>query len=717
MDSPRLLRGWRRGPADDGPAENTENLAARTAGQAAADEITASQPSAPSRADPESTEAMQGAAAGEGSADGRAEEASPDPAAARAVPFRRHRDRRLHSEKTRPIGPTPRSRVRAPDVALVDGGDSPAELIKLLVPEQAAPVPPPRRSLHPGELLAGRYLVQEEVGGSGAGLVYKALDRQRQAAGASAAWVALKLPRPVTGSGSEDTAACLRREFLNLARLNHPNVVHVFDYVSDRGLDFVVLEWLDGEPLSALLGRITSRRIALEKAADIVRRVAGALAHAHSLGIVHGDVKPANIFLGRDRSVKLLDFGSAGPAAPGDSLGTTANWATRAYASCEVLNGQAPTPRDDVYALGVTAYRLLCGGRPYGDRDACEARQRNASPPALPEDAREHAPAVLRALALAPMARQQDAEQFLREFDEPWPDAALADDAGPAARVGYGAIAAVLLISLVAWSVGSVGDPPANPDRRLAEGRAALAEGRLAGAENSAEAHFRAVLEAEPDNAAAGAGLREIAEAFLVRARAALASDDGEAVLQNLERAREVLPGYYGIVVTEDLIARHGRDLAREARLLADRDPLAAELALARAGEFLSADDPALRDAREHLVRTEARRALESLLSAIDERILAERLILPVGDSAVDLLRSARGLAPGDPQVARAAERIATALLFQSMFAASNGDIAAAERYLAAARRLDIRHMALVRAQYEIAKARRAQVAARRAGD
>ena len=644
-------------------------------------------------------------------------EPSPDAAGARAVPFRRRMERRLHSEKTRPMGLAPRSPVRLPGVALADGGDSPAELIQLLVPEQADPKPPPRRSVHPGELLAGRYLVQEEIGGSGVGLVYKALDRQRQAAGASAPWVALKLARPVTGSGSEDTAECLRREFLNLARLNHPNVVHVFDYVSDRGLDFVVLEWLDGEPLSALLERITSRRIALEKAADIVRSVAGALAHAHSLGIVHGDVKPANIFLGRDRSIKLLDFGSAAPAKPGDGIGAAANWATRAYASCEVLNGQAPAPRDDVFALGVTAYRLLCGGRPYGDCDACEARQRNASPPALPEDAREHAPAVLRALALAPMARQQDAGQFLREFDEASSETGAADDPGQAARVGYGAIAAALLVSLVAWSVGSVGDPPADADRRLAEGRAAFSEGRLAGAENSAEAHFRAVLEAEPDNAAAGAGLREIAEAFLVRARAALAYHDGRAVHQNLERAREVLPGYYGIVVTEDLISRHGRDLAREARLLADRDPLAAELALARAGEFLPAEDPALRDAREHLVRTETHRALESLLSAIDERILAERLIVPVGDSAVDLLQRARELAPEDRQVARAAERIVTALLFQSMFSASNGDVTAAERYLAAARRLDIRHMALVRAQYEIAKARRAQIAARRTGD
>src|SRR5690606_39054649 len=147
-----------------------------------------------------------------------------------------------------------------------------------------------------------------------------------------------------------------------------------------------------------------------------------------------------------------------------------------------------------------------------------------------------------------------------------------------------------------------------------------------------------------------------------VRARTALASGDSRSALHNVELARELLPGYYGIVVTEELIARHGRDLAREARLLGDRDPLAAEQALAHAGEWLPADDPALRDAREHLVRMETRRALDSLLADIDERILAERLVVPVGDSAVDLLQRARELAPGDPQVARAAERIATAL-------------------------------------------------------
>lgn len=704
MDSPRLVTSWRRSP--DGPAENTVNLAALAGGGLASDEATEAQPSSPVPADPESTEAMRRAAA------------SAEPAGVQAFPFIRrplrgamvqasNQARDQARERTRPIRPRPRSRMSS--VQLADGGDSPADLIRLLVPEPD----PPMIAVSPGDLLAGRYLVQEEVSDSGVGLVYKALDRRREAAGVSAPWVALKLARPDGSGGARDTADCLRLEFLNLSRLNHPNIVRAFDYANDHRLNFLVLEWLEGETLSALLARIKSRRMAVEKAEAIVRGVARALAHAHERGIVHGDVKPANIFLADDRSVKLLDFGSAGPARPRDEEVTT--WATRAYASCEVLDGQAARRRDDVYALGVTAYRMLAGERPYGNLDAREAKARGLAPPRLPADGLAHWAAVRRALALAPAERQQDARQFLRELDAP-PETRRAE-LRQLARIGYGAIAVALLLALVAWSVASLEEPENGVAGLLADGREALAEGRFTGSADSAYRQFSAVLAMEPGNADARAGIREIAEAYLEQARAALAADGTRAALHNLERAREIHPGHYGIVVLEDLIARRGRELAQEARLLAETDLVQAALVLARAEDLLAADDAALAEAREHLARVEARLALEALLARIEQQVLAERLIQPPGDSAVDLLREARLAAPGEPQVALMADRVATALLFQSMFSASSGDIEAAERYLQAARTLEVRHMALVRAQYELAKAKRAQLANRRVAD
>jgi hypothetical protein len=104
---------------------------------------------------------------------------------------------------------------------------------------------------------------------------------------------------------------------------------------------------------------------------------------------------------------------------------------------------------------------------------------------------------------------------------------------------------------------------------------------------------------------------------------------------------------------------------------------------------------------------------LEELLRGIDQRILAERLAIPQGDSAVDLLHEARQLAPGNRQVALAADRIATALLFQSMFAISSGQLDEAARYIETAKALDVKHLALARAEYELAKARHEAVRAR----
>jgi hypothetical protein len=104
---------------------------------------------------------------------------------------------------------------------------------------------------------------------------------------------------------------------------------------------------------------------------------------------------------------------------------------------------------------------------------------------------------------------------------------------------------------------------------------------------------------------------------------------------------------------------------------------------------------------------------LESLLRSIDQRILGERLLLPRGNSAMDLLREARELAPGDRQVSLAADRIATALLFQAMFAISGGKLNDAERFIDAAKGLDVKHLALARAEYELAKARHEAVRSR----
>ena len=584
-------------------------------------------------------------------------------------------------------------------VHLADHGGNSAELVELVVEEYA-----PRTSVTPGETLAGRYFVIEKVDHCGMGLVYKALDRRREKAGMPVPWVALKLARPAAGRKA-GTSSYLRQEFLKLSQLSHPNVVSVFDFDNDNGLDFLVMEWLEGQTLASLLTHITSKRIALDKAEDIVRSVGNALAHAHALGIVHGDVKPSNIFVTENRVVKLLDFGSSGHTpADGDA---EANWATRAYASCEVLAGQVPRPLDDVYALGVTAYCLLSGERPFGEMDATEAKQQGLDPQPLPADARDCWPAVQHALQFDAPDRPVNADEFLLEFTDPPAEVVAPEERTRLEHIAYGAVAVALLIALVAWTVGSTGSTPAGEQLALDNAEQAFSAGRLVNpADDSAFAWYSSVLDASPDNERAINGMQQIAEHYLTSARNALLGDDPETAAENLATARRVMPDHYGIAITGDLIARYGKDLLVSARQVAETDLEQAERLLARAAAFLPAGDPALLRAEEDLASLLVNAQLEELFRGIDQRILAERLAIPQGDSAVDLLHEARQLAPDDHQVTLAADRIATALLFQAMFAISNGKLDEAERYIASARALNVKHLALARAQYELAKAR-----------
>ncbi|HWM27666.1 MAG TPA: serine/threonine-protein kinase [Woeseiaceae bacterium] len=596
-------------------------------------------------------------------------------------------------------------------IDLADSDDNSAELVDLVVKRE-----PHRTSVSPGEVLAGRYVVVERVSHCGMGLVFKALDRRREKAGSPLPWVALKFAS-LDGESSWATSPYLRQEFLKLSQLNHANVVSVFDFDNDGGLDFIVMEWLEGETLANSLMHITSKRIALDKAEEIITSVGDALAHAHGVGIVHGDVKPSNIFLTDNRTVKLLDFGSSGQTTTADGE-IEPHWATRAYASCEVLQGNAPQPRDDVFALGVTAFCLLSGERPFGDLDAAEAKEQSIEPNRLPLDAHEYWHAIRRALNVDAAERSATAKEFMLDFCEPPIEADVSEPRPPLEHLAYGAIAVALLIAIVALTVGSIGGGLPSPEEvALDNAEQAMDAGRLVEpGDESAFAYYSSVLAALPENGEALDGLNRIAEEYLTRARAALAADDPDAAVSHLATASLVRPDHYGIAIVEDLVARHGKDLLVSARQMAGSDLDQAESLLARAAMFLPVEDATLASTRDEFAQRRIDERVESLLTGIDERILSERLTIPRGDSALDLLGEARHLAPDDRLVKLAADRIATALLFQSMFAMSNGTLEEAQEFIDAAKALNVKHLALARAQYELAKARHDVVRTRGSG-
>jgi serine/threonine-protein kinase len=218
----------------------------------------------------------------------------------------------------------------------------------------------------PGRVLAGKYRIERFLGEGAMGVVYVAeheLLRQK---------VALKLMRPTLGDALQARARFLG-EARNASRIKSDHVVGVVDVdVLDVGVPFLVMELLDGEDLAAtLLARGSS--LPISQTVDWLLEAIDAIAHAHALGIVHRDLKPSNLFLSRrldgTQRIKVLDFGISKATDPADASGITGTDAvlgTPSYMSPEQLRGAKNVDgRTDIWALGVTAYELLTGVRPF----------------------------------------------------------------------------------------------------------------------------------------------------------------------------------------------------------------------------------------------------------------------------------------------------------------------------------------------------------------
>src|SRR5450755_1459872 len=208
--------------------------------------------------------------------------------------------------------------------------------------------------------LVGDYEILSVAGVGGMGIVYKA--RQRSLGRV----VALKVIREEIARAPE-----YRDRFLREARLaasvDHPNVVSVYDIGDQEGRLFLAMQWIDGQDLKDAIAH--SGRLAPERAVSIAMQLGGALDAVHSVaGLVHRDVKPANVMLrqmgGQDHAY-LTDFGVAKPSQASDHL-TQTGWVvgTAGYLSPEQIRGQEPGPRSDLYGLGCLFFEALTGRPP-----------------------------------------------------------------------------------------------------------------------------------------------------------------------------------------------------------------------------------------------------------------------------------------------------------------------------------------------------------------
>ena len=262
-----------------------------------------------------------------------------------------------------------------------------------------------------GSLIADRYRVMERLGSGGMAVVYLAEDERLGRR------VAVK--RLHTGS-PEDTAKRFGREARMGASLNHPNVATVYDTVTDEGSVVIVMEYVEGESLADAVRR---GRVDPREAVRILSGVAAALDHAHGNGIVHRDVKPANILLGKNGDVKLVDLGIA-TAVEGTRITHSGSvMGTAAYMAPEQLDGSEAGPQTDVYALAAVAYEMLTGRPAYRGSTPVEiAHQVVSGPPPELAEAWAEAPrgacdAVRRGLAFDPGDRPRSACAFVDDLE------------------------------------------------------------------------------------------------------------------------------------------------------------------------------------------------------------------------------------------------------------------------------------------------------------
>ncbi len=240
----------------------------------------------------------------------------------------------------------------------------------------------------------GRFQIKEEIGRGGMGVVYRGYDQVLDRE------VALKRV-PDFLDHNQDQVLRFRQEAKALARLNHPHIVQIYDFVQDGEQTWIAMEFVEGEDLS----KTCFEALSLNETARLCTALAEALAYAHSQGVIHRDFKPANVLLTQGGLPKITDFGVA--KIPQSTLQTKEGsvLGSPAYMSPEQALGKETDERSDIYALGVLLYKILAGRFPFeGDVAGVIAQKITAAPTPLPEEV--VIPETLKLLVMQMLAKE-----------------------------------------------------------------------------------------------------------------------------------------------------------------------------------------------------------------------------------------------------------------------------------------------------------------------
>jgi tetratricopeptide (TPR) repeat protein/predicted Ser/Thr protein kinase len=243
----------------------------------------------------------------------------------------------------------------------LDSGDQPLDVGATLAGKSFTPVPHPGRprtttKLQPGHIIGGRYEILDLLGEGGMGAVYKASDRELNR------FVALKLIRSDLASDPAILAR-FKQELLTAHQVTHKNVIRIYDLAEADDVKFITMEYIEGRDLRRVL--LDEGKLPPERAVEIIRQVCVALDAAHSVGVIHRDLKPQNIMCDKAGRILVMDFGLARSIESKGMTQTGALMGTIEYMSPEQCMGKQLDARSDLFAIGLIFYELLTNETPY----------------------------------------------------------------------------------------------------------------------------------------------------------------------------------------------------------------------------------------------------------------------------------------------------------------------------------------------------------------
>ncbi len=269
--------------------------------------------------------------------------------------------------------------------------------------------------LQTGEVLAARYEILQLLGEGGMGAVYKARDRELDR------FVALKLIRPELAA-NPSIVARFKQELLLSQQVTHKNVVRIYDLGDSDGIKFITMEFVEGQDLRELI--FEKKKFAPDDAVQIVQQVCRALDAAHSVAVIHRDLKPQNVMRDKTGRILVMDFGMARTVEGDGMTQTGALVGTMEYMSPEQALGKDLDQRSDLFAVGLILYELLTGEMPFKAESALASLIKRNQERAMPVS--DHDGTIPRALSNIvskclerdPALRYQSASEMLRDLED-----------------------------------------------------------------------------------------------------------------------------------------------------------------------------------------------------------------------------------------------------------------------------------------------------------